>query len=162
MKMDGKSVVITGAASGIGKAMTQLFMQEGANVVAVDLNEKALEALKEEIKDVPGQLITFAADISKAENNEAMIDLAVEKFGKLDVLLNNAGVMDDMAPIAEATDAKLNLVFNVNVYGPFYAMRKAVQVFKAQGNGGAIVNTASLGGYRSVAGVIYCATKAAV
>lgn len=92
---------------------------------------------------------------------EAAIDTAVREFGKLDVLINNAGVMDDMSPIGDATNEKLEQVFAVNVFGPFYGMRKAVNVFKEQGTGGNIINVASLGGLRCAAGAIYCANKAA-
>ena len=97
MRLEGKSVVVTGASSGMGKAIVELFVKEGAAVVAVARRKERLEALVESLQDAPGKVVAFAGDVSKREDNEAMIDLAVSEFGKLDVLVNNAGVMDDMA-----------------------------------------------------------------
>jgi NAD(P)-dependent dehydrogenase (short-subunit alcohol dehydrogenase family) len=91
-----------------------------------------------------------------------MIDLAVKEFGKLDVLINNAGVMDDMSPIGDMTDERFDQVMKINTYGPAYAMRKAVSVFLEQGNGGNIINVASIGAMRSAAGAAYVASKAAL
>lgn len=162
MKLSGKSVVVTGASSGMGKAIVELFVQEGANVVAVARRKERLEALAESLKDAPGKMVAFAGDVSKCEDDEAMIDLAVKEFGKLDILVNNAGVMDDMAPIAQATDEKYEYVMNINVYGPMAAMRKACQVFLAQGGGGNIINVSSVGASHQAAGPIYCASKAAL
>lgn len=91
-----------------------------------------------------------------------MIDHCIEVFGGFDILVNNAGVMDDMAGVADATDEKFDHVMKVNVFGPMCAMRKAVQTFKASGTKGSIINVASVGGMRNVAGAIYCASKAAL
>jgi NAD(P)-dependent dehydrogenase (short-subunit alcohol dehydrogenase family) len=107
-------------------------------------------------------VLAFAADVSKSEDVNAMIDFAVKEFGRLDVLVNNAGVMDDMAPIAQVTDEKYDYVMGINVYGPLCAMRKAVQVFLAQGDGGNIINVSSVGAGHQAAGPVYCASKAAV
>ena len=106
-------------------------------------------------------MLVFQGDVSKKEDNEKMIELAVQHFGKLDVLVNNAGIMDDMSGIGDATDEKYEQVMKVNVYGPMCAMRKAVSVFKEQGHGN-IINVASVGGMRTAAGAIYCASKAAL
>lgn len=162
MKLTGKSVVVTGASSGMGKAIVELFVKEGASVVAVARRKERLDALVESLKDAPGKVIAFAGDVSKREDNEAMIDCAVKEFGKLDVLVNNAGVMDDMAPIGQASDEKYRYVMDINVYGPMAAMRKAVQVFLAQGHGGNIINVSSVGSMHQAAGPVYCASKAAV
>lgn len=162
MKLQDKSVVVTGASSGMGKAIVELFVNEGANVIAVARRLERLEALADSLSGAPGKVIAFKGDVSKQEDNEAAISEAVAKFGKLDILVNNAGVMDDMSPIGDVTNERLNQVFSVNVYGPVYAMKNAVQVFLNQGNGGCIVNVASLGGMRSCAGAVYCASKAAV
>lgn len=104
MKLSGKSIVVTGASSGMGKAIVELFVKEGANVVAVARRKERLEALAESLADAPGKILAFSGDVSKREVDEAMIDLAVKEFGRLEVLVNNAGVMDDMAPMAEASD----------------------------------------------------------
>ncbi len=162
MKLTGKSIVVTGASSGMGKAIVELFVQEGANVVAVARRAERLAALAESLKDAPGKMIPYTGDVSKLADVEGMIDAAVEHFGKLDCLINNAGVMDDMAPIAEATDEKYEYVFGINVYGPMAAMRKACQVFLAQGNGGNIINVSSVGASHQAAGPIYGASKAAL
>lgn len=160
MKLKGKTVVVTGASSGMGKAIVEVFVKEGANVVAVARRKERLEELEKSLKKASGKILAFVGDVSKKEDNEAMIDFAVEKFGRLDVLVNNAGIMDDMSPIAEATDEKWNSVMATNLYGPFSAMRKACKVFLAQGNGGNIINVSSVGSMHPVAGPVYCASKA--
>ena len=85
MRLEGKTVIITGASAGMGQAMTELFVHEGANVVAVARRKERLDALAESLKDGPGKVAVFAGDVGKKEDNEAMIDYAVETFGKLDV-----------------------------------------------------------------------------
>lgn len=162
MKLKNKSVVVTGASSGMGKAIVERFVQEGANVVAVARRKERLEALAQSLKDAPGKVVIFAGDVSKREDNEGMIDLAVQEFGRLDVLVNNAGVMDDMAPMAEVTDEKYEYVMGINVYGPMSAMRKACQVFLDQGKGGSIINVSSIGASHQAAGPVYGASKAAL
>lgn len=162
MKLEGKSVVVTGASSGMGKQIVELFVKEGACVVAVARRKERLEALVESLKGERGKVIAYAGDVSKLEDSEGMIDCAVKNFGKLDVLVNNAGVMDDMAPIAQFSDAKYDSVMSINVYGPMSAMRKACQVFLTQGNGGNIINVSSVGSMHQAAGPVYCASKAAL
>lgn len=161
MRLKDKSIVVTGASSGMGKAIVERFVKEGAFVVAVARRKERLDALKESLAQEKGQVLVFQGDVSKKEDNEKMIELAVQHFGKLDVLVNNAGIMDDMPGIGDATDEKYEQVMKVNVYGPMCAMRKAVSVFKEQGHGN-IINVASVGGMRTAAGAIYCASKAAL
>ncbi len=162
MKLQGKSIVITGTSSGMGKAIAELFVKEGANVIAVARRKERLEALAASLAGEAGTIIPFVGDVSKLEDCEAMIDLAVEKFGKLDVLVNNAGIMDSMSSAADFTQEKLDSVYAVNVFGPLYAMRKAVNVFLAQGNGGNIITVTSVGGSHQCAGIVYASSKAAV
>ena len=161
MRLKEKSIVVTGASSGMGKAIVERFVKEGAFVVAVARRKERLDALKESLAQEKGQVLVFQGDVSKKEDNEKMIELSVQHFGKLDVLVNNAGIMDDMSGIGDATDEKYEQVMKVNVYGPMCAMRKAVSVFKEQGHGN-IINVASVGGMRTAAGAIYCASKAAL
>lgn len=155
MRLKGKNIVITGASSGMGRAMTALFVSEGANVVAVARRKDRLEALRDELSDKPGKVIPFSGDISLEQTNIDAIDTCVKEFGSLDVLVNNAGVMDDMSPIGDVKNETIEKVFAVNVYGPMYAMRKAINVFLAQGNGGNIINVASVGAFKSCAGAVY-------
>lgn len=162
MKLNKKSVVVTGASSGMGKAIVELFSKEGANIIAVARRRERLEQLAEALKGNEGKVIPFVGDVSKEETMNEAIDLAVKEFGRLDVLINNAGIMDDMSPIADVKNEKIEQIFSVNVYGPMYSMRKAVQVFLEQGDGGNIINVASIGAMRTVAGAVYAASKAAV
>lgn len=162
MRLKDKAIVVTGASSGMGREIVRRFVKEGANVIAVARRKERLEELAESLKEFPGKVIPFPGDVSKQEDNEKAINAAVEHFGRLDVLVNNAGIMDDMSPIGDFSNEKLEKIFQVNVYGPMYAMRKAVAVFKEQGTGGNIINVASLGAMRSCAGAVYCASKAAL
>lgn len=162
MRLNGKSVVVTGASSGMGKAIVELFAKEGANVVAMARRKERLVELAESLKDAPGRVVPYQGDVSREESMVAAIDLAVSEFGRLDVLINNAGVMDDMSPIGDVKNEKIEQVFAVNVFGPMYSMRKAIQVFLEQGDGGNIINLASVGAFRAAAGSVYCASKAAV
>jgi NAD(P)-dependent dehydrogenase (short-subunit alcohol dehydrogenase family) len=162
LRLANKSVVITGASSGMGYEMVRLFVQEGANVVAVARREGRLRELEESLKDGPGKAEIYVGDVSLRETNDSMIDFAVKTFGKLDVLVNNAGITDDMSPITEVKDEDYHRIMTLNVYCPRCAMRKAVTVFLEQGNGGSIINIASIGAKRPIAGPVYCASKGAL
>lgn len=162
MKLQGKTAVITGAASGMGKEMAILFAREGANVIVADMNEAAVDAVAQAISAEGGQAIGVVTNVTKEEDVARMIDTAVQKFGKLDILVNNAGIMDQMMSAEAVTDEMWNRIMDVNVTGPMRAIRKAIPIMKEQG-GGVIINTASVGGlYGSRAGVAYTASKHAV
>ena len=162
MKLNSKSVVVTGASSGMGKAIVERFVREGASVIAVARRLDRLEELARSLQGAPGRVIPFAGDVSREEDINSAIQRAVEEFGGLDILVNNAGVMDDMSPIGDVKNEKIEQVFAVNLFGPMYAMRRAVQIFREQGRGGNIINVASLGALRTVAGAVYNASKAAL
>ena len=161
MRLQNKAIVVTGASSGMGKAIVELFVKEGASVIAVARRADRLAALAESLSGAAGRIIPFTGDVSKKEDCEAMIDACVREFGKMDVLVNNAGVMDNMAPAGSFLDEKYESVMAINVYGPLAAIRKAVNVFLAQG-GGNIITVSSFGAQHQAAGVVYGAAKAAV
>ena len=162
MKLCGKVAVVTGASSGMGRAIALLYAKEGASVVAVARRKEKLEELIEASKDYEGKIIAMQGDVSKKEDNEKMIDLAIDSFGKIDILVNNAGVMDEMMPVAEVTDELWEKVMSVNLDGPFYACRKAVNSMLKQGSG-IIINVGSIGGLNGCrAGASYTASKYAL
>lgn len=163
MKFEKKTVIVTGASAGMGYRIALDFAKEGATVIAVARRKERLEELVEEARNTSGKVIPYAGDISSKEVAEGMIDFAVEQGGKLDVLVNNAGVMDEFKPIAEMTDELWDKVMSINLYGPTMSMRKAVQVMLEQETGGNIVNIASIGGVCGArAGAAYTASKHAM
>ncbi|WP_404293816.1 SDR family oxidoreductase [Cytobacillus kochii] len=162
MKLKDQVAIVTGAASGMGKAIAELYAKEGAKVVAVDLNKAGVEAVVETIKTSGGQALALGVNIAKLDEVEGMIDAAVEEYGTLDILVNNAGIMDAMEPVGDITDEKWDLIFDINTKGVMRAMRKAIPIFLEKGKG-VIVNTASTGGLNGAhAGAAYGASKHAV
>lgn len=163
MRFKGKCVVVTGASSGMGRKIALDFAKEGATVIAVARRLERLEEIAKEAESFAGKILPYQGDISLEEVNNGMIDYAVKECGKLDVLVNNAGIMDEFTPIGELTDELYNKVMAVNLNGPIYAMRKAVQVMLEQETKGNIVNIASIGGVCGArAGVAYTASKHAI
>ena len=163
MRFEGKCVVVTGASSGMGRKIALDFAKEGATVIAVARRLERLEEIAKEAESFVGKILPYQGDISLEEVNNGMIDYAVKECGKLDVLVNNAGIMDEFTPIGELTDELFNKVMAVNLNGPIYAMRKAVQVMLEQETKGNIVNIASIGGVCGArAGVAYTASKHAI
>ena len=163
MRFEGKCVVVTGASSGMGRKIALDFAKEGATVIAVARRLERLEEIAKEADGFAGKILPYQGDISLEEVNNGMIDYAVKECGKLDVLVNNAGIMDEFTPIGELTDELFNKVMAVNLNGPIYAMRKAVQVMLEQETKGNIVNIASIGGICGArAGVAYTASKHAI
>lgn len=156
MRLEGKSIVVTGASAGMGQAIVTRFVQEGANVVAVARRKERLDELAAELKDAPGKIAVYAGDVGDRATCEGMIDLAVKEFGRLDVLVNNAGIMDDNTAIGDMSDEMMERMFKVNTYAPLYAMRKAVKVFLEQDDeSGNIINVTSVGAIHQTAGVSY-------
>ncbi|MBB6634799.1 SDR family oxidoreductase [Cohnella thailandensis] len=162
MRLEGKVAIVTGAASGMGKAIAELYAKEGAKVVASDLYLEGVQAVVEGIKANGGTAIAIKTNVGNLDDVNAMIDTAVNEFGTLDILVNNAGIMDNMAPVGDVDDARWDLVFDVNTKGVMRAIRKAVPIFLEKGKG-VIVNTASTGGFSGAhAGAAYVASKHAV
>lgn len=148
MKLENKVAVITGASSGVGRETALLFAKEGCNVVAVARREERLIALSKEAeeKGYKGKILPFKGDISLEEVNFKMIDFAIEKFGHFDILINNAGLMDNFAPVDELDSELLKKLMAVDVYGPAFATKKATQEFIKSGVKGSIVTIASIAG----------------
>lgn len=157
--LEGKTAVITGAGSGMGKAMAILFAAEGAKVVVSDIKQDRVNATVQEITSKGGKAIGVITNVSMEEEVKKMIDTAIKMYGSLDILVNNAGVMDNFTPAADVTSELWNKVLGVNLNGPFYACRLAIQQMIKQGKG-AIVNVSSIGGLNGArAGAAYTASK---
>ena len=162
MRLEGKVAIITGAASGMGLAMATRFAAEGAQVVAADWNAQRLEEAVAHIRASHGVIVGSQGNIADQATAEGLIDLAVNTYGRLDVLCNNAGVMDYMQGVGELSDDVWRRVLGINLDGPMYATRKAVQYMLAHG-GGSIVNTASTAAlHGGAAGVAYTVSKHAL
>jgi len=162
MKLENKVAVVTGAASGMGKAIAVLFAKEGAMVVAADLNQEGANATAAEIEAAGGKAIAVLANVAKEEDIQNMIDTTVAAFGTVDILVNNAGIMDNFEPAGDITDAAWEKVFAVNTTSVMRATRKVLPLFLTKGAGN-IINIASVGGlYGGVAGTAYVASKHAV
>ena len=159
MKLDDKVAVITGAASGMGREMAKLFAIEGAKIVAADWHEEALSAVVAEVAAAGGQITGIRGNVSVRADCEAIIARAVEAYGSVDVLCNNAGVMDLNQGAAEVEDDMWERVMGINLYGPLCLTRAAIPVMIKHG-GGSIVNTGSVAGLGgAAAGVAYTVSK---
>lgn len=157
--LDGRGVIVTGAGSGIGRAAALAFAEAGARVVAADLNAEGAQAVVKEIEQTGGDAVAFVGDLSEQGVVDQVAETAVERFGGVDVLVNNAGIMDRMSALADVTDAEWERVVRVNLTAPFLLTR-AVLPHMLQAGRGAIVNTASEAGLRgSAAGAAYTASK---
>jgi NAD(P)-dependent dehydrogenase (short-subunit alcohol dehydrogenase family) len=153
-RFSGKSVVVTGAANGMGKQITLDFLDEKATVIGVDVNSEALFELKKEVTDRFGaeyaaRLITFEGDITKPETSTEMIAKAIEVTGEINILVNNAGVAGRSEPVTETKDEDWHRIIDVDLNGPMYSIREAVSRMLEQKNGGNIVTIASVAGLRS-------------
>jgi NAD(P)-dependent dehydrogenase (short-subunit alcohol dehydrogenase family) len=159
VRFTGKVALVTGAGSGIGKAIVQQLIADEAKVVAVDVVEGPLQALVEELRSHGGSTTGVVANVADEADVTRMIDAAYSTYGRLDVLCNNAGIMDLMTPTADVTVDLWNRVLGVNLTGQFLACRTAIPRMVAQG-GGSIVNTASEAGLRGgAAGTAYTVSK---
>ena len=121
--MKNKVVIVTGGASGIGEATVLLFAKEGASVVVSDIQKEKGEQLVEKIKKDGGKATFFEADISKAEDNKALVDFAVKTFGKLDIAVNNAGIGGEANKVAEMSLEGWHKVIDINLHSIFYGMK---------------------------------------
>lgn len=159
----GKTVVVTGGSSGIGAAVARAAASEGARVV-VDHHAQPHDAgrVVDEIRRAGGQAIAVEADVSRVADVQTLIDTAVQHFGRLDVLVNNAGV-EKRASVLDATEQQVDDVLAVDLKGVFFATQRAARQFVAQGGGGVIVNISSVHEDWAMPGnVAYCMAKGGV
>lgn len=161
MKLENKVALVTGAGSGIGRAIVELFVAEGARVVAADIRGDRLEELAAAL-NAPDALLTFTGSVGDRADIGRMMDGLMERFGRLDIVVNNAGIMDDFVPLADLDDALWERVMAINLDGPMDICRRALRIMLPQG-GGSIINIASIGGlFGGRAGVAYTTSKHAI
>jgi D-sorbitol dehydrogenase (acceptor) len=162
MKLEGKVAAVTGAGSGMGRAIAAGYAREGAKVVVADLRLEAAQETVREITDQGGEAIAEQTDVRDQSQAQSMVDAAVERFGGLDILVNNAGVAK-IIPFLETTNADWDFIFDVNCKGVLWCSQAAARRMIEQGRGGKIINLASQAGRRGEALVLaYCASKACV
>jgi len=162
MILDGKSAIVTGGGSGIGRGICLRYAREGASVVVADIDTIAAEKVAEEINTSNGKALAVTVDVTDRAAVKSMVAAAVKEFGSLDILVNNAGV-GKIIPFMETTEADLDLLFSVNCKGLMICSQEAAKQMIAQNHGGKIVNLASQAGRRGESLVMaYCASKAAV
>jgi NAD(P)-dependent dehydrogenase (short-subunit alcohol dehydrogenase family) len=158
-RLDGKVAVITGGVSGIGLGTVELFIAEGAKVVAADIQDEKGAMLEQRF---PGKVKYAHCDVTQEAEIEAAVKLAESEFGGLDILFNNAGISDRMTTIADVTADGWSWIFDILVRGPALGMKHAVPLMLKRG-GGAIINTASIAGLQAGFGPLaYSTAKAGV
>lgn len=161
--LKNKSVVITGAGSGIGRASALLFAQAGARLVISDINVEGLETTQELVAELDTPAIAVAGDASDEALVKSLVDRACEIHGGVDAFFANAGIIGDFAPLVDCSAEQFMRVLQVNLIGPFLAIKHVVPQMLARGQGGSIICTASVAGIRSGAGPTpYSASKAGV
>ena len=154
-RLKDKVALVTGGASGIGEGTVRKFVEEGARCVVVDLQIERAQALVEELGDT---CLAFAADVASEEGVAGAVDFSVEKFGKLDIVFNNAGILGSVGPIKDISSEGWHRTIDVLLSSVFFGIKHATRAM--EGNGGVIINTASTAGVRAGLGPhIYTAAK---
>jgi D-sorbitol dehydrogenase (acceptor) len=161
MRLNDKIAIVTGGATGIGEAVSRRYLSEGAQVVVVDVKPRSdLATTYADVDET--RLLLLQADVTKRESIESIVQSTIDRFGRIDILFNNAAIFD-MRPLLDESWDIFDRVFAVNVKGMFFLMQRVAQQMVDQGGGGKIINMASQAGRRGEALVShYCASKAAV
>jgi 3-oxoacyl-[acyl-carrier protein] reductase len=159
MKLEGKVALVTGAGSGMGRAIATLFANEGAKVAVIDINEASGQETAKLIKQSGGAGQFIYANVGKASDVAQMIEVTMRVHGRLDILVNNAGVPMSFTPIESVDEALYDKIMAVNLKGIFLACKYATPIMKKQGRG-VIINTTSISGVRPRPGLnVYAASK---
>lgn len=158
-----KVITITGAASGFGRLLATRLARQGARLVLSDLNIDALEQFATSLRDSGCELVTRRCDVTREQEVREFTDAAVEAFGQLDIAVNNAGMATPMKSLIDTTEQDIDLNYAVNTKGVFFGIKFAIQHMLRQGNGGIILNVASMAGLGGAPKLTaYCAAKHAV
>ena len=160
--LNGKSAIVTGAGNGIGAAIAQRLAAEGVNVLVADLRMERAEGTTKAIRDAGGSAEPHAMDVRKREDAAEAVNQAVARFGRIDIMVCNAGLMD-REPFLDMTDDLWRRVIDTNLYGTFICAQAAARRMVAQGGGGRIVTVASNSGFFGGKGrAAYGASKAGI
>lgn len=161
--LKGKVAIVTGAGSGMGESIARLFASYGAKVVIADMNGDTLNRVCPEIRDNGGQVWGVVANVAKKEDLDRLFAETVEKFGTVDILINNAGIMDNFVTVGDLDVALWERVMDVNVKGPTMLSQLVINYWIGEKKPGVIVNTASVGGmFGARGGVAYVTSKHAI
>lgn len=156
--LDGKVAVITGAASGIGRAQASLFVEEGAKVVLADLNENGAKTLAQELSPDGEKALAIKVNVLDSSDTENMVNKVIDKFGKIDILSNTAGAFDELAPLLETSEDLWDKVMNMNTKS-LYFVTKAVLPEMIKNESGSVINIASGAGLKGGGGGISYTTS---
>lgn len=161
LKLENKIAIITGGAGGIGQKTGEFFLKEGAKVILVDKNEESLDKAKSNLKDF-GEVITIKADVSNENDVKNYVNKTFEKFGRIDIFFNNAGVEGIVAPLINQDINTFDKVFKINVNGVFLGLKHVLPIMSNQ-KYGSVINTSSDAGLSGDPGLgPYAASKHAV
>jgi len=161
MRLKNKIAIITGAGSGIGRAIALAFAREGAKIVVADLNEKGGQETADLIKKEKGEVVFIKTDVSQAKDIEQMVETCLKEFGQVDVLANNAGIVK-MSPLHETLEEDWDKILGVNLKSVFLSSKKVLPIMLGQGKG-KIINIASIAGLVGFSNLgPYCASKGGI
>jgi len=163
MRLDGKIAIVTGAGKGIGRGIALVFGSEGAKVLVVDVDEEWGDRTAGQVSAAGGEASFFRADVSREEDMMRMAEAAIEKYGRIDILCNNAGVFTHMARIEEMTAKDWDTILNVNLRGTFLAVRACVPYMIRQKYGRILITSSTTGNRTAIIGLShYAASKAGI
>lgn len=157
----GKVVLVTGSATGLGEGYAHIFAESGCKVACADISKDKVEQTAEDIRQQGGEAAAFYVDVTKRSSIQGMVAAILAKYGRIDVLVNNAGV-EHIEPFVDVSEEHYDFITGVNLKGVFFVAQEVAKVMKANG-GGKIINIGSLGSYIGLAeSSVYCTTKGGV